>query len=189
MVTMGWILSSFRWGYAFFQIPGGWLGDQVGPRAPLPGSSPGGPSSLPAPRWPGMRLSMVAVRFLFGVGEAGAFPIATRSLSRWLLPAERGFAQGLPRRLKIRWGFDPLARGETDDPLGWRSAFMSFGVLGLLWGGSLVLVLPDTPPSTSRESGRARPDSQIPWRGSLAHQPLRPLESTFSPAELCGSYP
>src|SRR5712691_11968106 len=35
MVTMGWILSSFRWGYAFFQIPGGWLGDQVGPRRAL----------------------------------------------------------------------------------------------------------------------------------------------------------
>jgi hypothetical protein len=26
MVTVGWILSSFRWGYALFQIPGGWLG-------------------------------------------------------------------------------------------------------------------------------------------------------------------
>jgi hypothetical protein len=35
------------------------------------------------------------VRFLFGMGEAGAFPIATRSLSRWMLPAERGFAQGI----------------------------------------------------------------------------------------------
>ncbi len=38
---------------------------------------------------------MVVVRFIFGVGEAGAFPIATRSLSRWMLPAERGFAQGI----------------------------------------------------------------------------------------------
>ena len=31
MVTVGWILSAFRWGYAWFQIPGGWLGDRVGP--------------------------------------------------------------------------------------------------------------------------------------------------------------
>ena len=29
------------------------------------------------------------------MGEAGAFPIATRSLSRWMLPGERGFAQGI----------------------------------------------------------------------------------------------
>ena len=35
MVTMGWILSSFRWGYALFQIPGGWLGDRIGPRRAL----------------------------------------------------------------------------------------------------------------------------------------------------------
>jgi MFS transporter, ACS family, glucarate transporter len=34
------------------------------------------------------------IRFLFGMGEAGAFPISTRSLSRWMLPAERCFAQG-----------------------------------------------------------------------------------------------
>ena len=39
--------------------------------------------------------SMAVFRFLFGVGEAGAFPIATRSLSRWMLPTERGYAQGL----------------------------------------------------------------------------------------------
>jgi len=30
MVTIGWIFASFRWGYAFFQIPGGWLGDRIG---------------------------------------------------------------------------------------------------------------------------------------------------------------
>src|SRR5437762_1381500 len=35
MVTMGWILASFRWGYALFQIPGGWLGDRIGPRRAL----------------------------------------------------------------------------------------------------------------------------------------------------------
>jgi MFS family permease len=34
-VTMGWILSSFRWGYALFQLPGGWLGDRFGPRRAL----------------------------------------------------------------------------------------------------------------------------------------------------------
>src|SRR5438309_976529 len=35
LVMMGWILSSFRWGYALFQIPGGWLGDRIGPRRAL----------------------------------------------------------------------------------------------------------------------------------------------------------
>src|SRR5438132_6091616 len=35
LVTMGWILSSFQWAYALFQIPGGWLGDRFGPRRAL----------------------------------------------------------------------------------------------------------------------------------------------------------
>src|SRR6202167_6244345 len=35
IVTMGWILSSFQWAYALFQIPGGWLGDRIGPRRAL----------------------------------------------------------------------------------------------------------------------------------------------------------
>src|ERR1700730_18970333 len=35
MVTIGWIFASFWWGYAFFQIPGGWLGDRIGGRRAL----------------------------------------------------------------------------------------------------------------------------------------------------------
>jgi MFS family permease len=93
--TMGLILGAFRWGYSFFQIPGGWLGDRFGPRRAL---------TLIVLWWSAFTsltavmtgaVSMGICRFLFGVGEAGAFPIATRSLSRWMLPAERGWAQGL----------------------------------------------------------------------------------------------
>src|ERR1700745_822719 len=35
MITIGWIFAAFRWGYAFFQIPGGWLGDRIGGRRAL----------------------------------------------------------------------------------------------------------------------------------------------------------
>src|ERR1022692_3764222 len=35
IVTMCWILRSFQWAYALFQIPGGWLGDRFGPRRAL----------------------------------------------------------------------------------------------------------------------------------------------------------
>src|SRR5687767_12914492 len=81
IVTMGWILSSFRWGYALFQIPGGWLGDRIGPRRALSLIVCWWSlfTSLTALAWSAG--SMAVTRFLFGVGEAGAFPIATRSLS------------------------------------------------------------------------------------------------------------
>src|SRR6185437_10235903 len=95
MVTVSWILSSFRWGYALFQIPGGWLGDRIGPRRALALIVTWWSVFTSATAMAWSAGSMTAVRFLFGAGEAGAFPIATRSLSRWLLPGERGLAQGL----------------------------------------------------------------------------------------------
>src|ERR1700746_1399718 len=94
MRPIGWIFSSFRWGYALFQIPGGWLGDRIGGRRALSLVVVWWSvfTSLTAFSW--NALSMGLCRFFFGMGEAGAFPIATRSLSRWMLPTERGFAQG-----------------------------------------------------------------------------------------------
>src|SRR5947209_17316223 len=87
MVTIGWILSSFRWGYSLFQLPGGWLGDRIGPRRALTIIVTWWSifTSITAACWNAG--SMAVARFLFGVGESGAFPIATRSLSRWMLPS------------------------------------------------------------------------------------------------------
>src|SRR6202453_5414350 len=81
-VAVGWIFSSFRWGYALFQIPGGWFGDKVGPRRALACIVCWWSlfTSLTALCWSASSIGVC--RFLFGVGEAGAFPIATRSLSR-----------------------------------------------------------------------------------------------------------
>src|SRR3984957_17529936 len=95
LITVGWILASFRWGFTLFQLPGAWIGDKIGPRRALAIIVTWWSifTSLTTFAW--SAASMVAVRFIFGVGESGAFPIATRSLSRWMLPAERGFAQGI----------------------------------------------------------------------------------------------
>jgi MFS transporter, ACS family, glucarate transporter len=94
IVTMGWILSSFRWAYALFQIPGGWFGDRFGPRRALTLIVTWWSLFTAATTIAWSAGSMALIRFLFGMGEAGAFPISTRSLSRWMLPAERCFAQG-----------------------------------------------------------------------------------------------
>lgn len=89
------IAGAFRLGYALFQIPGGWLGDRFGPRLVLAAIVSWWSVFTAATTLAWNATSMIAVRFLFGVGEAGAFPIATRSLSRWVLPTERGYAQGV----------------------------------------------------------------------------------------------
>ena len=146
MLTMGWILASFRWGYALFQIPGGWLGDRIGPRRALALIVMwwSAFTALTAAAW--NAASMAMFRFLFGVGEAGAFPIATRSLSRWMLPSERGLAQG------VTHGGSRLGAALTP-PLvvaliagwGWRAPFVVFGTLGIAWAAAWFWYYRDTP--------------------------------------------
>jgi MFS family permease len=86
LITMGWIMSAFRWGYALFQLPGGWLGDRFGPRRALTWIVTWWSIFTSATALSWNFASMAVFRFLFGAGEAGAFPNATRSLSRWILP-------------------------------------------------------------------------------------------------------
>src|SRR5271166_2828513 len=94
-VTMGVIFSAFIWAYALFQVPGGWLGDRFGPRRVL--------STIMAYRTLIAVLttlvtgfySLWGIRFLLGVGEAGAFPTATRAMQMWYPRDERGFVQGI----------------------------------------------------------------------------------------------
>lgn len=146
LVTMGWILSSFRWGYALFQIPGGWLGDRLGPRRAL---------SLIVTWWSAFTSltalcwnfgSMAVVRFLFGAGEAGAFPIATRSLSRWILASERGYAQGVTHAgSRLGAALTPPIVVWLIGHYGWRAPFWVFGVLGVIWAVVWFWYYRDTP--------------------------------------------
>src|SRR5512139_4288708 len=87
---MGYVFSAFTFAYALFEVPSGWLADRFGPRLMLTRiviwwSAMTALTGLAS----GFR-SLLAVRFLFGVGEAGAFPSMARVYSRWLPASERG---------------------------------------------------------------------------------------------------
>mgnify|MGYP001792679947 CR=1 FL=1 len=145
-VTAGWILSSFRWGYALFQIPGGWLGDRIGPRRALTIIVTWWSifTSLTSLCWNAG--SMAVTRFLFGVGEAGAFPIATRSLSRWMLPSERGYAQGLTHAgSRLGAALTPPVVVALIAYYGWRSPFLIFGTFCIVLAGVWFLYCRDIP--------------------------------------------
>lgn len=144
--TISWILGAFRWGYALFQIPGGWLGDLIGPRKALTAIVVWWSlfTSLTAAAW--NAVSMAVVRFLFGVGEAGAFPIATRSLSRWMLPEERGYAQGVTHAgSRLGAAITPPVVGVLIVWFGWRAPFLIFGFLGVVWAAWWFYWYRDTP--------------------------------------------
>ena len=93
-ITMGWIFSAFVWAYALFQVPGGWLADRFGPRAVLTGIVTYWSIMTAATAAAVGATSFFVVRFLFGVGEAGAFPTATRAMQLWYPRRERGFVPG-----------------------------------------------------------------------------------------------
>ncbi|HYZ84964.1 MAG TPA: MFS transporter [Bryobacteraceae bacterium] len=153
MVTMGWILAAFRWGYSLFQLPGGWLGDRVGPRRALALIVTWWSLFTSATALAWNATSMLVFRFLFGAGEAGAFPIATRSLSRWMLPSERGIAQGVTHAgSRLGAAMTPPIVVALIAAYGWRATFVIFGVIGMLWAALWYWYYRDTPEQHSRVS-------------------------------------
>src|SRR3954470_13806678 len=87
-VQMGWVFSAFGLAYALFEIPGGWLGDRIGPRKVLMRVLSMWSIFTIATGWAWNFVSLVTCRFFFGVGEAGCFPNITKAFTAWFPFAE-----------------------------------------------------------------------------------------------------
>jgi sugar phosphate permease len=194
LITMGWIFSIFQIGYALFQIPGGWLGDRFGPRRALTGIVIWWSTFTAATALTWSAASMLVCRFLFGVGEAGAFPIATRSLSRWILPAERGFAQGITHAgARLGGAITPVFVVMLILHFGWRAPFFVFALIGVLWAVGWFIYYRDHPDehAGANEAERqliasalgsapasARPGA-VPWRQLLGSPQMWTLSAMY----------
>lgn len=132
---MGYAFAAFGWAYALFEIPGGWLGDKIGPRKVLMRVVLMWSlfTALTGLAW-GL-VSLVIFRFCFGIGEAGCFPNITKAFTIWFPASERVRAQGI-MWLSARWGgaFTPLLVVWVLTFMSWRHAFMAFGLIGVVWG-------------------------------------------------------
>lgn len=131
---MGLIFSAFALAYALFEIPGGWLGDWMGPRRVLMRIVLWWSFFTVATGWMWNFTSMWVTRFLFGAGEAGCFPNLTKSFTTWLPSHERVRAQGILWSF-ARWGgaFTPPLFAALFTFMGWRQVFYIFGAVGLIW--------------------------------------------------------
>jgi MFS family permease len=192
-VTRSWVQAAFRFGYALFQIPGGWLGDSIGPRKALTLIVIWWSvfTSLTAAAW--NTWSMIVFRFLFGVGEAGAFPTATRSLSRWMLPTERGYAQGVTHAgSRLGAALTPPLVALIMTAYGWKLPFVLFGAMGVAWAVFWYIYYRDDPDehrsvnSAERElihssigSSKTKKRTAVPWRRILASPTLWVLSSMY----------
>ncbi len=133
-ITMGVIFSAFVWAYALFQVPGGWLSDRFGARGVLTGVVAYWSIMTAATAAAFSGGSFILVRFLFGVGEAGAFPGATRAMQLWYPRRERGLVQGVTHSAsRLGAAIAPPIVVLIMSELGWRPVFYICGAVGLLW--------------------------------------------------------
>jgi MFS transporter, ACS family, glucarate transporter len=153
----GWVLSAFALGYALFQTPAGALADRFGPRRVLAAivSIWSLFTALTGVAW--SYLSLLVFRFLFGAGEAGAYPACARTFYSWLPVSERGLAQGINfsgSRLGAAFALPAVAWLVTQ--FGWRLAFLVLGGIGFAWAAAWLVWFRDLPEEHSGVSAAER---------------------------------
>jgi ACS family glucarate transporter-like MFS transporter len=174
----GWVVGAFTLGYALFEIPGGIMADRWGARRAL---------TRIVILWSlftcltGLTTSFAAlllVRFLFGVGEAGAFPGATSAIGRWFPTGERSRAQGVVwMASRIGGALTAILVVPLQRAWGWRTCFFVFGALGVFWCVAWFLWYRDRPRDkrgiTAAElaliegSGPPRAHRPVVWRNVI----------------------
>ena len=142
-VEMGWIFTAFQLAYGLFEIPTGRWADRVGTRSVLARIVIWWSVMTMATAAAASYVTMLVVRFLFGAGEAGAWPGVARTFSRWIPQAERGRVQGVFFcGAHLVAGLTPafIVGGGLLGPwpglltvMSWRGVFVSFGFVGLVW--------------------------------------------------------
>jgi MFS transporter, ACS family, glucarate transporter len=130
----GWVVASFALAYAVFEIPSGMLGDLIGPRKifirivllwSLFTILTGLVSGL---------ITLIIVRFLFGVGESGVYPNSMLVVSRWFPIQETGKALSwVGIGSQIGSAIAPLIIVPIAALYGWRMPFFVIGSIGLVW--------------------------------------------------------
>ena len=173
----GYIVTAFSAAYAIGQVAVGWLIDRLGTRAGYALAL--GVWSLAAAAHGAARsaLQFGIARFALGLGEAGNFPAAVKTVTEWFPKRERALAVGLFNcGSNVGAIVTPLAVPWIALTWGWPWAFYSTGAIGLLWI-ALWLPLyrrPEEHPRLSRaELDHIRSDAEaaqpgVRWRRLLA---------------------
>lgn len=133
-VGWGWILGVFVLSYGIFEIPTGALGDRSGHGRVLTRivlwwsvftSLTGACINFP---------QLLITRFLFGIGEAGAYPNLSGVLKRWFAQSEAARAQGaIWAASRLGGALAPLTAVPLIQTIGWRATFWVFGGIGVVW--------------------------------------------------------
>jgi len=188
-VEIGYVFSAFTVAYALFEVPSGWLADRFGARLMLTRVVIWWSVMTAATGLAGGFASLFCVRFLFGAGEAGAFPSIARTYGRWLPVSERGWAFGLALMTAALGGAvtQPLVAFLLRT-MHWRHTFPLFGLVGVVWAAAWFWWFRDDP---HQHAGvNARELALIGTDVAVAHHgvPWRRLIENRSLLALCAMY-
>ncbi|OIN60256.1 MFS transporter [Arsenicibacter rosenii] len=130
----GYVLSAFALAYALFEVPTGTLGDRIGPRRVLARVVSWWSAFTMLTGTAFSLVYLVVIRFLFGMGEAGAYPNSSIVIARWFPKTETGRAQSFIWGAgRIGGALSPLIVVPVAAAFGWRASFWVMGGIGLVW--------------------------------------------------------
>jgi len=170
----GWVLAVFMISYGVFEIPSGAMGDCWGQRRVLTRIVVWWSAFTCLTGLASNYVVLLITRFLFGAGEAGAFPNMAGSVSRWFPATERARAQGfIWGASRLGGALSPVLVVPIMVGLGWRTAFFFFGAIGMAWAVIWYWWYrdqphghPAVPPEELAEIGPPPPPTHqgVPWR-------------------------
>ncbi len=178
----GYVHSAFILSYAIMQIPMGAMGDHFGHRKIL---------ALIVLWWSaftaftglaGSLATLLVIRFMFGIGEAGSSPCSTGVIGRWFEKGEVGKAQGYVWAASRMGGaLTPFVVIPVMLWVGWRAAFYLLGALGILWAIVWYLYYRDQQDTTSADAADAPQEKAAPvaWGRLLVNRQFLLLCSMY----------
>ena len=130
----GWVLSVFIISYGLLQVPIGAWGDRKGHRFVLAAIVLWWSVFTGFTGMAGGFVSLMIIRFMFGIGEAGSYPCMTGVIGRWYKKSETSVAQGyIWAASRMGGALTPFLVIPMITGLGWRWTFYIFAIVGGLW--------------------------------------------------------
>ena len=171
----GWVMSIFTLSYGLMQIPLGALGDKMGHRWVLAAIVIWWSVFTGFTGMAGGLLSMLAIRFCFGIGEAGASPCSTSVISRWFDKDKVGKAQGFVwAATRLGGAAAPFIVIPLVANYGWRFSFYVLGAIGVVWSVVWFVYYRDRKTIVQNEGAATtavQPEKKnIPWREIASHR-------------------